>query len=259
MSQLASFSPEEVELLANPEKLLKDLHNDGCPHTLSISVFSDGCDVFKTADGFIDCQTQTGSICVVKKASHLLGRFGDYGKLPVTLAWLAPSMGHSSLVSLYHQALMEIQDPLSRSIWLENCLCKVWRLSKKLANLILSAVSNPALTPGIHPWQEGLAWDYFVVLDRHAINGLRDLGAPISSSYETNRTFLFSLAGQIDLKRFHSKLDTYNPRIVQQALYRFRSKANRLVTPPDCCCQGGASCKHCPASLQQACPVSKRT
>lgn len=135
----------------------------------------------------VECAWLLGHACPVKDASGALKRYGDFGKVPFSLALLPAAYGLGTLADFHARALEAAATPRARAIWLEAALCGVWRVDKKIADLFLSAVSNPDLTPGITPWRRGVDWRYFVVIDRHVVRALVDLGAPVHASYETYR------------------------------------------------------------------------
>jgi hypothetical protein len=262
MSAQAAMTKAEVSLLSTQVELLAALATTQCPHAADLLTFKANCSVYKTATREVDCETRPGNSCVVKESTRLMRRYGDFGKVPVALAWVAQHHGVPTFGDLYSQALVRYGSPAERATWLEQVLCDGWRINKKISNFILSALTNPDLTPGLHPWAEGVQWTHFVVIDRHVARALADLGAPdvgspSSTNYEVLREWLFAYAKRVDLQQFHPGIHSYNPRLVQQALYRFRSSANRLAAPYDCCHLGADTCRTCPSRLRSSCPCYK--
>ena len=84
---------------------------------------------------------------------------------------------------------------------------------------------------------------------------LADLGYRGDPSYAAQRGFLEAVASEIDLRRSRRGRHTFNPRLVQQALYLFRGASNRRANPDDCLTRAPLSCQTCPASLVAACRV----
>jgi hypothetical protein len=88
-----------------------------------------------------------------------------------------------------------------------------------------------------------------VVVDTHvarAVDALRPNGAP--ATYEARAQWLKRQAAKIDLKAFRRTVPSYAPRLIQQALYAFGSKSNRLERGDECA-RREAPCRGCAPRL----------
>jgi hypothetical protein len=246
---------EEAKWLLSPGALRAALAQAPCAHAGDVRAFHRGCDVRKLGPDEADCSVSPGAPCPVKRAALLLRRYGDFGKVPFSLARVGEGRGLETLSSLYEYAMDAMEGPRERAAWLEEALCRAWRVDRKIANYILSTLAHPHLAPGLAPWAHGLDWTYFVVVDRHVRRALIALGAPAKAPYEVYRAWLEAIARRIDLRHYHPDLAAYDPRLVQQALFRFGARANRRAEPRDCCHRGPAACQACPAHVARRCPL----
>ena len=256
MAAQRAMETDKVEAVCDPGMVLAVSRNARCPHLRDREALHGLCDVGTWERGKAECSWLFGEPCPVKDASSRLKRYGDFGKVPFSFAALPESLGAANMADLHRLATAQASSPLERAKWLEAAFCKVWRVDKKIAGFILSALSNPDLTPGIHPWRRGLDWRYFVVVDRHVMRALVELGAPEGGNNETYRAWLFALSRRTDLRKFATGVHAINPRLVQQALYRFRSSLNRLASPTDCCHRAPRACRRCPSPLRTICPLA---
>ena len=60
-----------------------------------------------------------------------------------------------------------------------------------------------------------------------ALDSLREPGAP--KTYDASERWVRDQATRIDLRQFHSDVPRYSQRLVQQAVYAFCSKSNRVA------------------------------
>jgi hypothetical protein len=144
------------------------------------------------------------------------------------------------------------RDPLVRAQTLEKELSLAWRVNKKIASMFLSMIANPDLSRGMAPWARGIDWTYYVVVDLF----LGSIGYKGLRTYDARRDFVRELARGIDLTEFDSALQSYNPRLVQQAMYLFMSTANRRAAPADCMHFAPPRCPTCPRALRSRCPAA---
>ena len=122
---------------------------------------------------------------------------------------------------------------------------RVHRVGRKLATMFVSAMSTPALAPGLTPWFPDIDGNDLVVVDTNvarAVDVLREPGAP--RTYDARERWVREQAAQLDLREFRPDLPRYSPRLVQQALYAFCSKSNR-VAGGDACSKRGTACPGC--------------
>jgi len=92
-----------------------------------------------------------------------------------------------------------------------------------------------------------------VVVDTHIVRTLDRLRpASTPRSYEARSTWVKRQAARLDLREFHAGVPSYAPRLVQQALYHFGSKSNR-VHARDACAGRTTPCGECVVRL---CPFA---
>jgi hypothetical protein len=163
-------------------------------------------------------------------------------------------VGVRDLPALRSRALAEAAEPLARARFIESALMRVWRVNRKISAMFLSALCNPDLGPPRAPWREGIDWTRFVVIDSNTDLYLSSLGYSGSGTYDARLEFIRALSCRIDLARLAPGLHSFNPRIVQQAMYTFMSRTNRLAAAVDCSHRPGA-CVRCPAVLATRCPL----
>jgi hypothetical protein len=252
MRQQRGMSAATVATLASPRRIRQLVAETPCDHLASADAFDEGCDV-KKVDGLVDCRTHPALPCPVKLATTALNRMGDSGKLPVS-AWLRHWKGRG-LPRLLAEVVEAEPDPTRRAELLVDSLARVHRVGRKLATMFVSAVSTPALAPGLTPWFPAVDGHALIVVDTHAaraVDALRPNGAP--ATYEARAQWLKRQAARIDLQEFRPDVPSYAPRLVQQALYAFGSRSNRSAAG-DPCAGRDRPCEGCVPKL---CPYGGR-
>jgi hypothetical protein len=194
------------------------------------------------------CNAHPGADCHVKDASSLLRRMGDMGKVP-TSAWLH-LWKNGRLQRELAAVIATDPDPGTRADLLVERFATVYRVGRKLATMFVSALSTPALYPGLTPWFPEIDGSALVVVDTHVAHmvDLLRRGAA-ETSYESRVRWIRERAARINLQEFHKHLPGYGPRLVQQAIYVYRSKSNRVARGDRC--QKLAPCSECPG---RGCP-----
>lgn len=254
MRILRGISSRDADELSSPAALLSLADATPCPHLRDNTALLAGCDLYKDAAGRGACGAAPEIPCAPKRHTALLKRYGHFGKVPTSLALNLRAWGAADLPSLRDRALREGASPADAAERLERMLCGAWRVSDKIAAMFLSMVSNPDLSPGISPWQDGLDWSRWVVIDSNVDLFLRWVGYPGGGSYAARRGFIWALSREIDLSTLKAGLQPYNPRIVQQAAYLFMSVANRRAADRDCSKAPGA-CGGCLGDLRAGCAL----
>lgn len=245
--------------LTSARRLLKLVDSAGCEHATSNDALQGACDLSKDASTRIGCCSANPKVpCHMKRHTVLLKRYGHFGKVPTSLALLLRDARVPDLSALRDTVLLDVIDPLDRARALEAALSRAWRVNQKIASMFLSMVTNPDLSPGMTPWRDGLDWTYYVVIDSNVDLFLGSIGYAGGKSYDDRREFVRDLARRIDLSVLDGRLQAFNPRVVQQALYLFMSSANRRAAPHDCMHAGPAACRRCLPSLRGRCPVVAR-
>jgi hypothetical protein len=256
MRQQRGMSRDEVASLVSPDVLRRRAAAKGqCATLKSASSFDSECSVHKRANGTIDCEHRAGERCHVKDASVSFNRVGDMGKLP-TSAWLH-LFKDRDLAHILNEIVLSSQDPKTRATFLVKELSQVFRVGKKLATMYVSALATPALAPGLTPWSPRIDGDYLVVVDTNVTRGIAALRGSSggAATYDAAANWIRVQSKRISLRDFHAELPTYSPRVVQQALYTFCSKSNR-VSRNDPCSTRLTPCAQCVPML---CPFVART
>jgi hypothetical protein len=187
----------------------------------------------------------------VKDATRVFNRMGDAGKLP-TSAWLR-LWANGGVRGLVASVCREKLLPTRRAALLVTRFAAVHRVGRKLATMFVTALSTPALAPGLTPWFPEIDGNELVVVDTNvarAVDALRAPGAP--KTYDAREQWVREQAAQIDLRVFRPDLPAYSPRLVQEALYAFCSKSNR-VARGDVCVGRATPCRACATTL---CPFA---
>jgi hypothetical protein len=250
MRQQRGIRPDFVRQLTSSVTLGRAIAHHQCTKLTTAENFDVGCDVRKTGD-VVDCGYKPGASCHVKRATVAFKRMGDMGKLP-TSAWLH-LWENGGLRRLLAEVLERRPAPGARAVLLVESFARVHRVGRKLATMFVSAVSTPALAPGLTPWFPEVDGNELVIVDTNVARGvdaLRPVGA--SQTYTAREQWIREQATHIDLSHFHPGVPRYSPRLVQQALYSFCSKSNR-VARRDKCVTREMPCSSCAPAL---CPFA---
>lgn len=246
MRQQRSLSRASIRVIADATVMKRSIAQHQCSALRSLDTFKDGCDVAKVG-GRTDCRRCPGAACHVKQATVIFNRMGDMGKLP-TSAWLGIWRG-GGLSRLLAQVSRDEASPTMRASLLVDRFARVHRVGRKLATMFVSALSTPALAPGLTPWFPGVDGNELVVVDTNvarAVDALREPGAP--RTYDARQRWVRQQASQVDLRDFRADLPKYSPRLLQQALYAFCSKSNRIAHG-DGCAERTTPCAACAPAL----------
>jgi len=215
-----------IRALATARALKVAIAASPCPKVESAETFDLGCDVGKSF-GRVDCGFRPGVPCHVKDATVALNRTGDMGKLS-TSAWL--HLWHrSSLSSVLAGVVEQDARPTMRAVLLVERMSRVHRVGRKLATMFVSALSTPGLAPGLSPWYPEVDGNELVVVDTNVARAIDRLaGKRVARTYEARARWVRLRAAEIDLRMIRPDLPRYSPRLLQQALYRFCSRSNRV-------------------------------
>jgi len=251
MRQQRSLSSASMRVVADVATLKRSILQQECLTLRSVEAFEEGCDVTKNGDD-VDCDTCAGAACYVKDSTRAFNRMGDMGKLP-TSAWMR-LWRVGGIQGLLEEVRREEPTPTKRAAILVERFAAVHRVGRKLATMFVSALSTPSLAPGLTPWFPEIDGNELVVVDTnvaHAVDALRAPGAP--KTYEARERWVRDQAAKIDLRLFQQNLPAYSPRLVQEALYAFCSRSNR-VARGDSCAELETPCTACAFRL---CPFAR--
>lgn len=212
------------------------------------ATFDDACTVRRDFDrGGATCDRHPRTPCHVKDATMAIGRMGDMGKL-ATLAWLYVDAG-GGLRKLVDEAVRSSEDAAAAADRMIVHLAHVHRIGTKLATMYVSALSTPALAPGLAPWWPRVDGNHLVVVDAN-VGRVIDLLRPRGPrTYAARAAWFRDVATRIDLRKIRRDWPRCSPRLVQQAVYVFRSQSNRTAAGDGC--SGTARCH---AGVPELCP-----
>ena len=249
MRQQHALPPSSMRVVADVATVRRSVARHACPALHSIEAFEDGCNIVKNGDE-IDCGTCPGVACHVKDATRVFKRMGDMGKLP-TSAWLRLWRG-GGVQTLLDEVCRGEPSPTMRAALLVERFAAVHRVGRKLATMFVSALSTPALAPGLTPWFPEIDGNELVVIDTNVARAVDVLRAPSASkTYGAREQWVREQARRLDLRELRAELPKYSPRIVQQALYTFCSRSNRVATNDPCVGRVGP----CASCVPMLCPL----
>ena len=149
MRQQQSLPRTSMRVVADAAFVKRSIARHECPVLRSADAFEEGCDVAKVAE-IVDCGRCPGTACHVKDATAIFNRMGDMGKLP-TSAWLR-FWKAGGVRELLAEVCRDEASPTKRAALLVERFARVHRVGRKLATMFVSALSTPALAPGLTPW-----------------------------------------------------------------------------------------------------------
>jgi hypothetical protein len=253
MRHQRSLTRNSVRALADLAYISKSIARHGCTALRSEESFEVRCDVSKTGK-VVDCGICPGAICHVKDATLVFNRMGDMGKLP-TSAWLRLWGKVGGTRAVVAEVCREEASPTRRAALLVKRFAGVHRVGRKLATMFVSALSTPALAPGLTPWFPDIDGNDLVVVDTNvarAVDALRGRGAP--KTYHAREQWVRDQAVHLDLRAIRADLPIYSPRILQEALYAYCSRSNRIAQG-DACSTLEIVCRGCAPAI---CPFGPK-
>ncbi len=250
---LRGLSPQRVSRLSSVRSLLAAVSRAPCELVKTSTDLHEVCDLTKVPDGAKGvCARAPNLRCHLKDHTIWLKRYGHFGKVPSSAVLMLKELGVRDFGDLFRSAL-NMSSPQEGAAFLENALMRVWRVSRKIAAMFLSAACNPDLTSIRAPWSDGIDWSRFVVIDSNTDLFLKSIGYQGAGTYDARLNFLSEVAHRVDLRAMSPRLTAYNPRLVQQAMYMFMSASNRRASRADCSFQD--VCSTCPRELSLRCPL----
>ena len=251
MARQRATSVARTRAMTSPRQLRVLVTNHRCEHLDDERTFDASCDVRRDfARASATCNHRPRTPCHVKEATLTIGRYGDLGKLP-TSAWLHLRDGGFRRL-LASACEHEPDHPHRRATWVAAQLATIHRIGRKLASMYVSALCTDELTPGFAPWSPQLNGSDIVVVDANVMRVVEGLSRRHVRNYDDFTHWLYETSDQIDLSTLRAGLPVRSPRLIQQALYVFRSRSNRSASSDKCV---GAPCAECPSVL---CPFRSR-
>jgi len=262
-----------AEALVDPQRLHLAVAQSRCEHLRDGATFDERCDVRRTfvrdgasRDG-ATCDHRPRTPCHVKDASVAIGRMGDLGKM-ATSAWLhlrpppavsraadmaTPSGGYAQRLRREHAAPQGFAAllarvcashaaPAQRAAVMVTEIARFYHVGEKLASMFVAALATPALAPGLTPWFPALDGNALVVVDTNVARVIAALRPRGKNTYAARAAWLRKHAAQIDLSMIRRDWPAYSPRLMQQALYWYRSRSNREAAGLACRDSTHATC-----------------
>ena len=245
--QQRALAPPAVQAVADLSTVEAAIAANPCGALRSDEAFALGCDIAKV-EGAVDCGKRPGAPCHVKAATAAFNRMGDLGRLP-TSAWFR--IWKEGLTPVFVDVCRREVAPSARAALLVAQFSGVHRVGRKLATMFVSALSTPALAPGLTPWFPEVDGNDLVVVDTNlarAADVLREPGSP--KTYDARERWVRDQAAALDLRLFRDDLPRHSPRLVQQALYAYASRSNRTASN-DTCSTRRTRCGSC---VPELCP-----
>lgn len=240
-----STNARQAVAMTSPRRLQVLVEGTRCTNLRDASTFDRACDVRRDfARGRATCDAHPRTPCHVKDATSAIRRMGDLGKTP-TSAWL--HLGPDGFAGWFDETCAGTHDPHARANNMVSRVAGIYRIGVKLASMFVTALSVPELSIGVAAWAPDLDGSRIVVVDAnvgHAIRKWRR-GRGVNT-YAANARWFVGASSKIDLSRLRSGLPAASPRFVQQAVYLFRSRSNRVAHGDAC---ATAACASCPSEL----------
>lgn len=235
----------QAAAMTSPRRLRVLVERTRCTNLRDPSTFDRGCDVRRDfTRERATCDTHPRTPCHVKDATSAIRRMGDLGKTP-TSAWL--HLGSGGLVGWFDEICVAARDPHKRASYMVTRVAAIYRIGVKLASMFVTALSVPELSIGVAAWAPELDGSRIVVLDANVGHAIRQWRRGRGAdTYAANARWLVSAASRIDLSRLRRDLPAVSPRFVQQAVYLFRSRSNRVAHGDACATK---TCDICPSAL----------
>lgn len=223
----------DATAMVAPYRLRLLVETTRCGALASADRFDNGCTVRRDfARDRATCADHPRTPCHVKDATMAIRRMGAMGMIP-TSAYLHLRDDGGPLSAQLARVTRGIASPAARAHAMVDYLATFHGVGIKLATMFVSALATPALAPGYTPWSPFLDGNDLLVVDANVIRVVDTL----SRSARTTRAraaWLRKAARKIDLRRFHRAWPKTSPRLVQQAVYWFRSRSNRAARGDTC-------------------------
>ncbi|MCB9521434.1 MAG: hypothetical protein H6699_11245 [Myxococcales bacterium] len=245
MTSQRAMPAREVRALTSPALLRVLVGESRCDRMRTAAEFDSRCDVRRDFErGTATCGHRPRSECHVKDATLAIRRMDDMGMLP-TSAWL--HIGPDGLQRWFEDACAATASPTERARLLAKRLATIRRIGPKLAAMYVSALAVPELTPGFAPWWPEVDASRMVVVDANVARVIDHLRRGRGmTTYERMAGWLIAVADRVDLRDLNPDLPQRSPRLVQQALYAFRSRSNRSDRADPC---AHRPCHVCPSRV----------
>ena len=251
MRHQRSLSRSAIESVADMRAVGSATARHKCSSFHDDASFQSSCSVAKRV-ALVDCDKHPGSPCHVKDATRAFKRMGDMANLP-TSAWLSywKDDGVRTLLERVCDAETANQTRIAVGRSVPAGTPGRPRSSRRcLVERALGArTSAGADLDGIR--RDGN--DLVVVVTDVRARAVDTLSPPSTGQdLDARAQWVRDVAGAIDLREVRRDLPLTSPRLVQEALYTFCSKSNRLAAGDSCATQA----IRCDACAPELCPFS---
>lgn len=242
----------EVVGMVSPRAIGRRVADSRCELLKDAETFETECSVRRDfPTGRSTCDHRPRTPCHVKEATATIGRMGHLGMYP-TSAWFRLGQG-DGLRGVFEETCAVKADPAARAALLVERVSSVHRIGRKLATMFVSAVSTPELAPDLSPWAPAVSGSSLVVVDVNVMAAADGLTPGLRPrTYDTFVTFVRRLADAVDLSELDPALPRRSPRLLQHALYAYRSRSNRAARGDPCAV---SACTEC---VFEVCPFADR-
>lgn len=245
MALQRQMPPSAVTAMASPRHLHVLIDKARCEHLVDPRLFDEQCSVRRDfVRDRATCSHRPRTACHVKDATMAIRRMGDMGMI-ATSAWLHLRHDGGGLSHQLHRATADVTDAGQRADAIVSYLTRFHGVGIKLATMFVSALATPPLAPGLTPWWPHLDGHQLIVVDTNVMRGVDILRPRGSKTMPARATWLRKAAAKLDLSRYGHDWPRTSPRMLQQALYWFRSRSNR-VAHGDFCTTADCRVRVCP-------------
>jgi hypothetical protein len=169
------------------------------------------------------------------------------GLLP-TVAYLR--FWHTGFWGLIDRIAADIASPTQRATELVEQISGSWGIGKKLASFFVSSICTPSLYPEFAVLFPDFDGNQTLVIDTHVRRSVGKLSHNRAVTLEQQERWLLKTARGFRLTDFHPKVPSYSPRLIQQALYSYSSRSNRVARGDPC------ASRRCDRCVKIVCPFS---
>ena len=244
-------SRRDVDIMAAQRDLPRAVTSElVATRRLRVLVSASRCDLLRDADrfdawcsvrrdferGLATCSHHPRTPCHVKDATMAIRRMGDMGKISTSA--LLHLRAEGGLHRIVDDAVARATTPAMAADLVIDRLGRLHRIGVKLATMYVSALATPVLAPGLTPWWPRLDCNHRVVVNTNVARVIDALRPNGPRTFTARAAWFRRVAAEIDLGRIRSDWPRTSPRLVQQAVYVFRSRSNRLAAGDNCGANG---------------------
>lgn len=141
---------------------------------------------------------------------------------------------HAGFAGLFTAICQRYATPAQRAAAMVAAVATFYHVGEKLASMFVAALSTPALAPELTPWFPALDGNSLLVIDTNVARVMDCLRPSGAKTYAARSAWLRRHAASFDLSTVRADWPAHSPRLMQQALYWYRSRSNREVVGLRC-------------------------